>query len=52
MLTEKNNMDMGFNVLGNWFSHLNEKIPLKWFNKTFVSYKFNCKQLFLSVNQF
>ncbi len=38
---------VGINCLTNRFVHLNNKIPLEWFNKTFNNYKIACKSKFL-----
>ena len=48
MTSRTNNLKLGMNCLANRFNHLNGKIPLIWFNKSYYCYKIECKKMFLS----
>ena len=48
MTKRDNSLKIGLNCPTNRFYVLNNKIPLMWFNKSFDSYKIECKSLFLS----
>ena len=41
------NFKVGNNILSNRFVILNGKIPLEWLNGSILSFKINCKRLFL-----
>ena len=43
----KNKKKIGMNCLTNRYHYLNNKIPLDWLNKSYASYKIECKKLFL-----
>ena len=42
-----NKSSVRMNCLTNRYFHMNNKIPLSWFNKSYDSYKIECKNKFL-----
>ena len=50
MTKRANKSRVGMNCLTNRFFHLNNRIPLSWLNKSYNSYKIECKKLFLTFH--
>ena len=46
---ESNKLKVGLNALANRFFALNDKIPLKWLEGGFETFKIKCKELFLKT---
>ena len=46
-IIKSNRRRVGMNLLCNRLHAINDKIPLDWLNLGFLSYKLNCKKLFL-----
>jgi hypothetical protein len=49
-VNNNNKLRVGLNALCNHYHSLNDKIPRHWFNKSFLSYKIECKEKFLAHN--
>ena len=47
-IRRSNNLKVGLNALACRLFILNDMIPLQWFNKSFDTFKVNCKKLMLS----
>ena len=47
-INKQNRLNVGMNALSNRLHFLNDKIPFEWLNKSFSSFKIECKRLFLS----
>ena len=46
-ILKSNSFRVGLNALANRLATINGKIKLSWLNKSYESFKINCKQLFL-----
>ena len=47
-VNKNNRLRIGLNSLCNRFHYLNNKIPLEWLNYNYLTYKMQCKKLFLT----
>ena len=49
-ISKTNNLRVGLNILCNRFHSINDIIPLDWLNKSYASYKIECKKTFQAHN--